>query len=106
MSALRACSHVLCILFLGWALLGCASVRVDDEGRTHIAGLVWLTLPAVSQPGTAAHVVRARSVGVSVQRGHDSGSLTIGYSDQTLATIYNDSVVRLPPGAQGAGEER
>lgn len=106
MSAYRVCSRVLCMLLLASALQGCASVRVDEDGRTHIAGWVWLTLPAGGQAGTAAHVVRARSLGVSMQRSPDSGSVTIGYSDQTLATIYNDSVVRLPPGAQGTAEAR
>jgi len=78
------------------ALQGCAVVRVDEAGRTHVAGLVWLTLPAPKAADKAADVVRARSVGVSVTSGPLGQALTVGYSDQTLAAIRNDSSVRLP----------
>lgn len=83
------------------ALTGCASVRVDEAGRRHVAGFVWLTLPAASDTGPAASkgadVVRARTVGVTLQRTPDGGALVLGYSDVMLSTIYNDSTVRLPP---------
>jgi hypothetical protein len=106
MSQKRACASTIFSLLLGSVLTGCASVRVDEQGRTHVAGLVWLTLPAGSGVGVAANVIRTRSVGVSLNRSPDAGSLTIGYSDQTLATIYNNSVVRLPPVATNVEEER
>jgi hypothetical protein len=85
------------------ATTGCASVRVDEAGRTHIAGLVWLTLPpaadASASAAKAADVVRARTVGVTLQRTPEGGALVLGYSDAMLSTIYNDSSVRLPPDA-------
>jgi len=96
---------VLSLLFVS-CLSGCASVRVDEQGRTHIVGMVWLTLPAGSSVDVAANVIRTRSVGISVNRSPDASGVTIGYSDQTLATIHNNSVVRLPFVASNVDEER
>lgn len=93
--------HRLGIAALLLAITGCASVRVDEAGRTHVAGFVWMTLPAAADSGTtaakAADVVRARTVGVTLQRTPDGGALVLGYSDVMLSTIYNDSTLRLPP---------
>lgn len=80
---------------------GCASVQVDDHGRTHIVGFVWLTLPARpdSRPSAlAANVIRTRSVGLTLQHGDAGGALTLGYSDVMLTSVNNDSTVLLPPG--------
>lgn len=95
----RAGRRRLSVLVAAVATAGCASVHVDDAGRTHVVGLVWLTLPAPDPNTTtakAADVVRARTVGITVQRTPESGALVLGYSDATLATIYNNSHVRLP----------
>jgi len=79
------------------ALGGCASVRVDAQGRTHVVGLVWLTLPAPATRDPGADQVRARALGL-VLASHPLGrSLVLGYSDHTLTRIENDSAVRLPP---------
>jgi hypothetical protein len=86
----------IAVLACALALQGCAVVRVDEAGRTHVAGLVWLTLPAPRPADKAADVVRARSVGVSVTSGPLGQAFTVGYSDQTLAAIRNNSIVRLP----------
>jgi hypothetical protein len=91
-TSLAAATVLACML----VLQGCAVVRVDEAGRTHVAGLVWLTLPAPKPADKAADVVRARSVGVSVTSGPLGQALTVGYSDQTLAAIRNNSSVRLP----------
>jgi hypothetical protein len=71
-------------------------VQVDEMGRTHVAGLVWLTFAAPDETATAANVVRTRSIGMVLNRAPDNSSVVIGYGDQTLTTIYNNSVVRLP----------
>jgi hypothetical protein len=90
----------VCLLAAAVTTTGCASVRVDDAGRTHIAGLVWMTLPPAPEAGAsatkAADVVRARTVGLTVQRTPDGSAVVLGYSDATLATVYNNSSVRLP----------
>lgn len=95
MNRKRSQRHAVLLLALSSALPGCASVHVDEHGRTHVAGFVWLTLPP-SEAAPAANVVRTRSVGMVLTNGPEGGSIVIGYSDQTLATIYNQSVVRLP----------
>lgn len=102
----KPCAKALCCLFAGAFLTGCASVRVDEQGVTHVAGIVWLTLPAKSAGDAAADVVRARSIGLSIHRSPDGSGVTLGYSDQMLATIYNNSIVRLPPVFNDVERER
>ena len=75
---------------------GCAVTRVDEAGRTHVAGLVWMTLPANKGEDKAADLVRTRSVGVTLTSGPLGQAVTLGYSDQTLGSVRNHSVVRIP----------
>lgn len=72
---------------------------VDDQGRTHVRGLVWLTLPARSHRDAlevGAEQWRLRSMGVSVSHGPLGSALVLGYSDQRLAAIRNHAEVHLP----------
>ena len=84
------------LLAAAFALQGCAITRVDEAGRTHVAGLVWMTLPATKGDDKAADLVRTRSVGVTLTSGPLGQALTLGYSDQTLGSLRNHSVVRVP----------
>lgn len=99
MTALRCGSLLRCVgLLAALATLGgCASVRVDEQGRTHIAGLVWMTLPAPALRDQGADQIRTRSIGLTLARLPLGQSLVLGYSDHTLTRIENDSAVRLPP---------
>ena len=52
-----------------------------------------LTLPRPTQD-VGGDAVRVRAMGLTVTRGHAAGAqLTLGYSDTTIATLRNDSVV-------------
>lgn len=77
-----------------WAVLaGCAHVVVEPDGTRRIAGFVVLTLPPAAQD-IGGDAVRIRALGLTVTRGHAAGAqLTLGYSDTTIATLRNDSVV-------------
>lgn len=93
------------------ALAGCAHVVVDADGTRHIAGFMMLTLPPAHQD-VGAEAVRLRALGLTVTRGHAAGAqVTLGYSDTTIATIRNDSVIsrtalrRALGGEQKATEE-
>jgi hypothetical protein len=60
-----------------------------------------MTLPApAGDKAIGANVVSVRSLGVTVSHGPDGGSIAVGYSSQSLATIYNHSVVQLPSHGQ------
>lgn len=85
----------LFLLAVASTCTGCASVSVDAQGRTQVRGLVWLTLPAPPGRGQAAEQLRARSFGISLTRGPLVEGLVLGYSDQSLAMVRNDSAVRL-----------
>ena len=75
------------------ALAGCAHVVVEPDGTRHIAGFMLLTLPRPTQD-VGGDAVRVRAMGLTVTRGHAAGAqLTLGYSDTTIATLRNDSVV-------------
>lgn len=95
-----------CWLLVGlaaWLLGGCAHLHVDDQGRRHLVGFVWLTLPAADVGPVGADALRARSVGLAIVRSPAGSGVTLGYSDQTVTVIRNDALVRLP--ADAAKEE-
>jgi hypothetical protein len=81
------------------AIAGCAAVHVDEQGRRHVLGLVWLTLPAPGEPAAAADELRTRSVGLTLNSGPLGQTAVLGYSDQRLLAIRNDSVLKLAVGA-------
>jgi hypothetical protein len=75
-------------------LSGCAHVHVDAQGRTHVKGLVWMTLPAPDpQRSAAGQALRVRSLGMALTRSDVASSLVLGWHDSTLAFLYNDSLV-------------
>lgn len=89
--------RLVATLLLAASLGGCASVRVDEAGRTHVVGLVWLTLPAPAEREHGADQVRTRSVGVTLSSHPIGQSLVLGFADHTLTRIEHDKAVRLPP---------
>ncbi|KQY81063.1 MULTISPECIES: hypothetical protein [Roseateles] len=97
---LLTCSARAALLAAAVALQGCAVTRIDEAGRTHVAGLVWMTLPASKGADKAADLVRTRSVGVTLTSGPLGQAVTLGYSDQTLGSVRNHSLVRVPRSPQ------
>jgi hypothetical protein len=77
------------------SLPGCAVTRVDAQGQTHIAGLVWMTLPAPDGPQPGARVVRMRTLGLSVNAEAEALAVLLGFGDVSRATIFNNSAVDL-----------
>jgi hypothetical protein len=95
------CRRVRAVELLATALViaglsGCASIRVDEAGRTHVVGLVWLTLPAAAERDRGADQIRTRSVGLTLASHPIGQSAVLGYADHTLTRIEDDRVVRLP----------
>lgn len=88
-STVRAAALVLAL-----SGAGCASVRVDELGRTHVVGLVWLTLPAPAERG--AEQVRTRSLGLTLARNPLESAVVLGWSDRSVSVIEPDLAVRLP----------
>lgn len=86
----------LALTTLALLLAGCAHVHVDDQGRRHVIGLVWLTLPPPPVEPVGAESLRTRSVGLAVTRSPAGGGVTLGYQDSTLTVIRNDALVRMP----------
>lgn len=91
----RVCAALAALAMLG----GCAHAYTDAAGERHIVGLVHLTLPADSAGDKAADWMRMRTVGVALSSTDIGSALEIGYSDNTLAVMRNNSCVsmhRLP----------
>jgi hypothetical protein len=84
---------------LAW-LAGCASSYIDSDGTRHVVGLVHLTLPPSTPEPKVADWMRVRTVGLAVSRTEIGATFALGYADDTLAAIRNNSCVqldRLPP---------
>lgn len=85
---------------------GCAHVYVDEQGRTNVIGLAWITVSPPSQ--TAGQAIRTRTLGVALTRADIESSLTIGYQDTTLAHLKNHALVKADelrqPGEPQEGE--
>jgi hypothetical protein len=83
---------------------GCAVQYVDADGNRRFVGLMNLTLPPVNQSGKGADFTRMRTVGVAFSHTDIGGALEIGYSDNTVLAIQNNSCIVLPKGAQYAAQ--
>lgn len=88
-------SRILSLVAGSLALAGCASIRVDHEGRRHVIGLVWMELPARCQFDAGAETVRARSLGLTIANSPAQDTFVFGYSDIELGVIRNDAWVLL-----------
>ena len=93
---LPRCAARVAVLALALAGTGCASVRVDELGRTHVVGLVWLTLPAPAAAERGAEQVRTRSLGLTLARHPLDSGVVLGWSDRSVSVIEPDRAVRLP----------
>lgn len=90
----RAAAGALCVASA--LASGCAHVQVDDTGRTHIKGLVWLTLPAPADAAPAQHAgqgLRVRALGLSWFQADVGASLVLGWHDSTLAYLLDHRLV-------------
>lgn len=91
----RIASATLVGALVGAMLGGCAHTYTDAGGNRHIVGLVNLTLPAESSERKAADWIRMRTVGLALSRTDIGSALELGYSDNTLAVVRNNSCVQL-----------
>lgn len=89
--------RTLVLILMGAMLGGCSHLHVDEQGRRHVVGLVWLTLPPerAAQP-TGADAVRVRGLGLVVTRSPAGSGIVLGYGDSTVTVIRNDALVHLP----------
>ncbi len=81
---------------LSCALAGCAFNYVGADGERHLVGLVHVTLPADASQSAAAASVRARALGLSYTQADVGHSLSLGYSDTTVAYVRDNTCVRWP----------
>jgi hypothetical protein len=96
----RTATSGLPLLALALACTACAHTYIDATGNRHIVGLVNLTLPADST-AAAGDWVRMRTIGLSISRTDIASSIDLGYSDNTLAIIRDNScafIGQLPDG--------
>lgn len=80
---------------IGALLCGCAHSYADADGNRHIVGILHLTLPQMAGEQKAADWMRWRTVGVAISRSEMGSAVEIGYSDNTLAVVRNNSCVAL-----------
>jgi hypothetical protein len=86
----------LLLTSLGAAMLGgCAHTYIDNEGNRNIIGWVNLTLPPAAPGPKAADWMRVRTLGVVLSRTDIGSAIELGYADNTLAAIRNNSCVPL-----------
>ena len=95
----------LCLpgLVLPMLLSACAHTYIDADGNRNVVGWVHLTLPPAMADRKAADWIRMRTFGLAVSSTDIGGAFELGYSDNTLAVIRNNSCValdRLPPSLQ------
>lgn len=90
----RRCCPAVCAL-VAVMLGGCAHVYVDADGQRHVIGFMHLSLPADAAAPTAADWMRWRTVGLAISSTDLGHALEIGYSDNTLAVVRNNSCVAL-----------
>jgi hypothetical protein len=77
-------------------LCGCAHSYIDADGNRNVIGFVHLTLPPSDKEPRAADWMRVRAIGLALSRTEIGGALELGYSDNTLAAVRNNSCVQLP----------
>jgi hypothetical protein len=97
--------RILLFLVLGSLLGGCSHLHVDGQGRRHVVGFVWLTLPPANVEPVGAESLRARTIGLALTRSPAGDAAVLGYSDATVTVIRNDAQVRLPAPAAPAPKE-
>lgn len=76
-------------------LAGCAHTYVDAGGNRHVVGMMHLTLPADTAIPKSADWLRMRTIGLALSSTDLGSALELGYSDNTLAVVRNNSCVRL-----------
>lgn len=80
---------------LSCVLAGCAFNYIGADGARHLVGLVHVTLPADPSQSAAASV-RAQALGLSYTQADVGHSLSLGYSDTTVAFVRDNTCVRWP----------
>lgn len=86
---------LLCSCFLASLVSGCSLVTVGPDGTRRVMGLVYLELPPARPRSPAADALRVRSLGLAFPSSADQTSLSLGYTDETLARIRNNSCLRV-----------
>lgn len=81
---------------LSGALAGCAFNYTGADGARRLVGLVHVTLPADASQSAAAASVRAQTLGLAYTQADVGHSLSLGYSDTTIAVVRDNTCVRWP----------
>lgn len=76
---------------------GCAWTYVAPDRTRHVIGFVYAVLPPERAGAYPAESLRTRTLGVAFTSGDAVGtSISIGYSDITLAYVRENTCVRWP----------
>ena len=86
------------IMLVSQGLSGCAYTYLDESGAKRIVGLVSVTVRPEDVPlRSSAQIVGVKNIGASVIRSKISSSISFGYNSDSIATVYDNSCVFLPP---------
>ena len=95
-SQMIRCRSLLPVLAGSLMLGGCAHSWIDTSGNRRVMGWVDLTLPPPTTVG-GADWTRVRTIGLALSRSEGGAEITVGYSDNTLAIIRDNSCVAIHP---------
>ena len=92
---MRICPAIVAAIAL---LSGCAHSYLDRAGNRRVIGWVDLTLPpAIAAHDTGADWIRLRTFGLAISSSPIGNTIDLGYSDNTVAVVRNNSCVAFPP---------
>jgi hypothetical protein len=84
----------ICVALLCLLAESCAFTYVDDQGAKHVLGLVNMKIePPVTAGKTVAESVQIQSVGVSVYSTPINRGLSIGYNQENLTAVHDNTVL-------------
>lgn len=88
----KLCSRIFALIASG-LLTACAHTYVDSDGNRNVIGFVNIKLPANAFP--SSEWLRVQTMGLTLTRSDVGSAIALGYSDNTLAFVRNNSCVQL-----------
>jgi hypothetical protein len=79
-----------CVLF-AVTMGGCSHSWVDEQGATHVVGLVSMTIKPTGAPETfAGQIIETRSFGVGAFQSAEGSGVNLGYLQTTSGFLKNN----------------
>ena len=84
----------ICLALMTALVESCAFTYVDDQGATHVLGLVNMKIaPPITTAYTVAESVQIQSVGLSIYSTPINRGLALGYNREHLASVHDNAAV-------------